>query len=117
MSFRRDSDSCSSSIEEDKRADLESLCNRLIRDLQHATHALVDLMLYLDTHPMDFRARQQYMLWTNHYHMLKHQYQKACGPLQWYGPNWWQRAMGFGYDPLDDCFEQEPMAYGTRDKR
>src|SRR4051812_35534540 len=102
MSFRREPDSSSVRVEE---PGIEEVCDRLLTDLQHAQHALIDLILYLDTHPMDFLARQQYMLWSQHYAMLKMRYQQTCGPLEWYSPNWWQRAMGYGYDPLDDCFE------------
>lgn len=91
--------------------DLDEYCNGLIRDMRHAQRVLIDLMLFLDTHPMDLRARQQYMSWRHHYLMLKQRYQEACGPLEWYGPNWWQRAMGYGYDPLDECFEESPQAY------
>ncbi|HJV46440.1 MAG TPA: spore coat protein CotJB [Bacillota bacterium] len=102
MSFRREPES--SSVREDHN-ELEEYCNCLLAELQHAEHAMIDLMLYLDTHPMDFLARQQYMAWSQHYMMLKMRYQQSCGPLEWYAPNWWQRAMGFGYDPLDECFE------------
>jgi hypothetical protein len=84
-------------------------CQKLIHQMQHAEQALIDLMLYLDTHPYDFPARGQYTLWSQHYMMLKHRYQQCCGPLEWYGPDWWKRAAGSVYDPLDDCFHPDPI--------
>lgn len=85
--------------------DVKQLCDQLIRDMRHAQHVLMDLMLFLDTHPMDNRAREQYMAWRQYYVALQQRYQQTCGPLEWYGPHWWEKAMGYGYDPLDDCFD------------
>jgi hypothetical protein len=90
--------------------ELQHRCNRLIQDLQHIDRMLIDLMLFIDTHPMDFSARQQYVYWSQQRVMLKQEYQQCCGPLEWYGPGWWNRALGYGYDPLDECFELPPAA-------
>ena len=90
--------------EDRAEVDLEHYCNCLLKELQHAETAMIDLMLFLDTHPMDAVARQHYMMWSQHYDRLKMDFQQTCGPLEWFAPNWWQRAMGFGYDPLDECF-------------
>lgn len=113
MTMRRTADQLRQAA--DPTLELEQYCNKLIEDMRHAQHVLMDLMLFLDTHPMDDRARQQYMAWRHYYLTLKQRYQESCGPLEWYGPNWWQRAMGYGYDPLDECFENPAESMPERD--
>lgn len=114
MTVARRNEQCKEPRAEEPQ-ELEQYCEKLIQDMRHAQHVLMDLMLFLDTHPMDVRARQQYMAWRQYFIALKQRYQEACGPLGWYGPNWWQRAMGYGYDPLDECFETTGEAVLHRD--
>jgi spore coat protein JB len=99
-------ESLESSSAEERIAAHPLPCKHLLQEMQQAERVLLDLKLFLDTHPMDFPARQQYMAWHQKLMIIKHQYQHHCGPLQWFGPNWWQQPLGFGYDPLDECFEE-----------
>jgi len=110
----RKKDSCREPLTGNVR-ELEDYCDKLLKDMRHAQHVLMDLMLFLDTHPMDIRAREQYMAWRHYFLNLKQRYQEACGPLEWYGPNWWEKAMGYGYDPLDECFDSPTRAVVERD--
>ncbi|RKD27056.1 hypothetical protein BEP19_00335 [Ammoniphilus oxalaticus] len=88
--------------------DIAQVCEQLRAEIRTTQRAMIDLMLYLDTHPLDHSARQQYTAWQSHWAGLKQKYEQSCGPLGWYGPRWWERALGYGYDPLDDCFENRP---------
>ncbi|KAA0550295.1 spore coat protein CotJB [Bacillus sp. BGMRC 2118] len=57
----------------------------LMEDLQAVDFALVDLTLYLDTHPNDFEAIQQFNHFAKQRGLLKKQIESHFGPLQQYG--------------------------------
>ncbi len=57
----------------------------LMCELQAVDFVLVDLMLYLDTHPQDMQAIQQFNQMAQVRQQLKHEVEKIYGPLQQYG--------------------------------
>ncbi|GGJ60009.1 spore coat protein JB [Anoxybacillus voinovskiensis] len=57
----------------------------LLEQLQMVDFALVDLTLYLDTHPNDYQAIQQFNQLAQQRKQLKKQYETTYGPLQQYG--------------------------------
>jgi spore coat protein JB len=57
----------------------------LLEKLQAVDFALVDLTLYLDTHPNDYQAIQQFNQLAQQRKQLKKQYEAAYGPLLQYG--------------------------------
>jgi spore coat protein JB len=57
----------------------------LLEQLQAVDFALVDLTLYLDTHPQDYQAIQQFNQLAQKRKQLKKQYETSYGPLQQYG--------------------------------
>jgi spore coat protein JB len=57
----------------------------LLEQLQAVDFALVDLTLYLDTHPQDYQAIQQFNQLAQTRKQLKKQYETSYGPLQQYG--------------------------------
>ncbi|MBB5323443.1 spore coat protein JB [Anoxybacillus tepidamans] len=57
----------------------------LLEQLQTVDFALVDLTLYLDTHPNDYQAIQQFNQLSQQRKQLKKQYETTYGPLQQYG--------------------------------
>jgi spore coat protein JB len=57
----------------------------LLEKLQAVDFALVDLTLYLDTHPNDYQAIQQFNQLAQQRKQLKKQYEATYGPLLQYG--------------------------------
>ncbi|WP_346726789.1 spore coat protein CotJB [Bacillus suaedaesalsae] len=57
----------------------------LMEDLQAVDFALVDLTLYLDTHPNDYEAIRQFNQFAKQRGLLKKQIESQFGPLQQYG--------------------------------
>ncbi|RAK22194.1 spore coat protein JB [Anoxybacillus vitaminiphilus] len=57
----------------------------LLEQLQAVDFALIDLTLYLDTHPHDYQAIQQFNQLAQKRKQLKKQYETSYGPLQQYG--------------------------------
>jgi len=57
----------------------------LLEQLQAVDFALVDLTLYLDTHPDDNQAVQQFNQLARQRKRLKKLYESSYGPLQQYG--------------------------------
>ncbi|WP_456278509.1 spore coat protein CotJB [Bacillus sp. AK128] len=57
----------------------------LLEDLQAVDFVLVELTLYLDTHPHDYEAIQQYNQFAQQRGLLKKQIESKFGPLQQYG--------------------------------
>jgi len=57
----------------------------LLEQLQAVDFALVDLTLYLDTHPDDNQAIQQFNQLARQRKRLKKLYESSYGPLQQYG--------------------------------
>lgn len=58
---------------------------RLLRELQTADFVLVELALYLNTHPRDMRALQQYNQFAQRRRQLAARYEAEYGPLLQYG--------------------------------
>ncbi|MDQ0337782.1 spore coat protein JB [Caldalkalibacillus uzonensis] len=58
---------------------------QLISDLQAVEFALVEVQLYLDTHPDDPRAVQDYNYLSQQLHCLKQEYERHYGPLMHFG--------------------------------
>ncbi|MBM7661211.1 spore coat protein JB [Bacillus mesophilus] len=57
----------------------------LLEELQAVDFVLVELTLYLDTHPHDYDAIQQYNQFAQQRGLLKKQIESKFGPLQQYG--------------------------------
>jgi spore coat protein JB len=58
---------------------------RLLHDLQAVDFVLVELTLYLDTHPNDLAALEQFNAFSAKKQQLKAQFDHEYGPLQQYG--------------------------------
>ncbi len=58
---------------------------KLMEDLQAVDFALVDLTLYLDTHPKDQQAIQQFNQLAKESKRLRKQVEQIYGPLCQYG--------------------------------
>ncbi|UOF89263.1 spore coat protein CotJB [Fodinisporobacter ferrooxydans] len=56
-----------------------------LEDIQAIDFVLVELTLYLDTHPDDTQALQQFNAYVQHSKMLKQEFESLYGPLQQYG--------------------------------
>lgn len=71
---------------------------RLLEEIQAIDFVLVELTLYLDTHPNDVQAIQQFNQCTAYSKQLKQQFEAKFGMLQHFGgsfadANWsWGRA-------------------------
>ena len=61
----------------DKNADRQSL----LMKLSEYDFAAIDLQLFLDTHPDDKKAIEQYNMAVNAANKLRAEYEKAYGPL------------------------------------
>lgn len=58
---------------------------RLLEELQTADFVLVELTLYLDTHPNDMQAIQQFNQYVQLRTQLAQRYETEYGPLLQYG--------------------------------
>lgn len=56
-----------------------------LEELQAVDFALVELTLYLDTHPNDYQAIQQFNQLAQKRKQLKKQFEAAYGPLEQFG--------------------------------
>lgn len=78
---------------------------KMLREVMAADFTLIELNLYLDTHPCDQRALALYCQCLQRAKMLRENYERCYGPLSpmspyTVGPNWrwieepwpWQRA-------------------------
>lgn len=82
---------------------MEDNREKLLKEIMAADFMLIDLNLYLDTHPNDQRAIMLYNQWVQQSMLLKQNYQRMYGPLtqnmfqskcpwQWIQSPWpWQR--------------------------
>lgn len=57
----------------------------LLYNLQAVSFVLVDLQLYLDTHPEDTKTLQDYAAYAQRQRMLHRAYEERFGPLHDYG--------------------------------
>ncbi len=53
-----------------------------LEEIQAADFVLIELTLYLDTHPTDAQAIQQYNQYAHYSKQLKEKFESAFGPLQ-----------------------------------
>ncbi|HEU4965767.1 MAG TPA: spore coat protein CotJB [Bacilli bacterium] len=58
---------------------------KLLHDLQAVDFVLVELNLYLDTHPDDKNAVEQYNHYAHKKQLLKRDFEQQFGPLQGFG--------------------------------
>jgi spore coat protein JB len=69
---------------------------RLLHDLQTVDFVLVELTLYLDTHPDDIQSLQQYNKFARKRMHLANQFEHEFGPMKHYGQSYtrspWQWA-------------------------
>lgn len=72
---------------------------KLLHEIQAVDFVLVELNLYLDTHPGDRAALEQYNLYTHKAKMLKEQYAMEYGPLQNYGNSYAKEPFGWPEAP------------------
>lgn len=75
----------------------------LLMKIMQLTFACVDLTLYLDTHPNDHSAFQEFKKRSEELMQAKAEYEKMCGPLLGYGFG----IQGFSYDWEDDPWPWE----------
>ena len=59
----------------------EATMEELREQLKCYRFAIIELALYLDTHPEDEKALCLHREYTRKFKMLEEQYQKVCGPL------------------------------------
>lgn len=57
----------------------------MLKDLQAADFVLIELTLYLDTHPTDMQVIQQYNQFANKRIELVRQFEQQFGPLYAFG--------------------------------
>jgi len=60
----------------------------LLEELQAVDFVLVELTLYLDTHPEDYNAINQFNHYAKQSKQLRKQYEKQYGPLMQYGKSY-----------------------------
>jgi spore coat protein JB len=58
---------------------------RMLEELQQLDFALVELTLYLDTHPMDMQALQQFNQLAQQRQHCAHRFESCYGPLMQFG--------------------------------
>lgn len=57
----------------------------ILEELQAVDFVLVELTLYLDTHPTDTKAIEQFNAYAKHRNDIKYEFESRFGPLQQYG--------------------------------
>lgn len=72
---------------------------KLLLDLQAVDFVLVELNLYLDTHPTDRKAIEQYNFYAQKKQQLKQQFDAKFGPLQGYGNSYSKEPFEWGDAP------------------
>lgn len=58
---------------------------RMLEELQQLDFVLVELTLYLDTHPNDLQAVQQFNQFAQRRQQCAHQFESRYGPLMQFG--------------------------------
>lgn len=72
---------------------------QLLEEIQAIDFALVELTLYLDTHPKDVDTMQQFNEYSHQSRKLKLQFEKKFGPLQQFGNSYTDATWGWGTNP------------------
>lgn len=57
----------------------------MLNEIMSHEFTAIELNLFLDTHPTDVRALEEYNQVTHHLRMLKHAYEQCYGPLTNFG--------------------------------
>lgn len=60
--------------------------DQLMSEIQQVGFAVVDLQLFLDTHPTDRKALAQFNQYASQLKNLKEEYSKAYGPIEQLAP-------------------------------
>jgi len=60
---------------------MDARCEKMLKEIMAAEFTVIDLNLYLDTHPCDVRTINLYNSNVQRLRTLKEKYEKACGPL------------------------------------
>ena len=60
-------------------------CMELLRKIQEIEFVALELNLYLDTHPHDARALEDFNRAAKELKELKERYEESCGPILSYG--------------------------------
>ena len=72
---------------------------QLLEEIQAIDFALVELTLYLDTHPDALQAMQQFNEYSHQSRQLKQQFEKKFGPLQQFGNSYTDANWSWGTTP------------------
>lgn len=72
---------------------------QLLEEIQAADFVLVELTLYLDTHPTDVQAMQQFNQYAQYSKQLKQNFETKFGPLQQYGNSFTDENWSWGSGP------------------
>ncbi|RBN39630.1 spore coat protein CotJB [Priestia megaterium] len=70
-----------------------------LEEIQAIDFALVELTLYLDTHPNDQQAMQQFNEYAHQAMQLKRNFETKYGPLQQYGNSYTDGNWSWGTSP------------------
>jgi len=70
-----------------------------LEEIQAIDFALVELTLYLDTHPNDQQAMQQFNEYAQQAMQLKRNFETKYGPLQQYGNSYTDGNWSWGTSP------------------
>ncbi|SFI99754.1 spore coat protein CotJB [Thermoflavimicrobium dichotomicum] len=71
----------------------------MLRNLQEIDFVLIELNLYLDTHPNDPQALEQYNYYARKRNKLRYQYETKYGPLTHFGHSFNQYPCGWSEGP------------------
>jgi spore coat protein JB len=72
---------------------------QMMEELQQTDFVLVELQLYLDTHPDDANAIQQFNQFSMKRRMIKEQFEAQFGPLQGFGNSYSGYPWGWNDEP------------------
>ncbi len=70
-----------------------------LKEIQAADFVLVELTLYLDTHPSDQQAMIQFNEYAQYTKQLKKNFEAKYGPLQQFGNSYTDANWGWGTTP------------------
>ncbi|WP_404332749.1 spore coat protein CotJB [Mesobacillus maritimus] len=70
-----------------------------LEEIQAVDFAILELNLYLDTHPQDQAAMQQFNQYTQYSKKLKSEFEARYGPLQHFGNSYTDANWSWGSAP------------------